>query len=350
MTADHELVAAARRVAADVLAPAAEEVDRADRVPASHLRAVAGAGLYGMVGPAWAGGGEAPEAAVRAVFEALAGACGATFFVWAQHHAPVGEMASSPNEALARRWLPLLCDGRALGGVAFAYLRRPGPAAVVAEERPGGGWRLRGEAPWVTSWGIADGFSVAAVAPGDRVVKVWLTAERLAAHGGVVATPLDLSVLQATRTVRLVLDGVDVDGAEVIAVSSLDEWRASDRVASVNPATPALGVAATCARLLRAWDEAAGAAVCAQVDACRARGEELAAPPPEERDLHALAVARAETLAVANRAALALVTATGGGAVLASSPAQRLAREAAFYLVQAQVPPVRAALLARLAP
>jgi hypothetical protein len=42
------------------------------------------------------------------------------------------------------------------------------------------------------------------------------------------------------------------------------------------------------------------------------------------------------------------VTATGGSAISASSPAQRLAREALFHLVQAQTGPVREAVLQRL--
>ncbi|HEX9992084.1 MAG TPA: acyl-CoA dehydrogenase family protein [Acidimicrobiales bacterium] len=340
MPAAHPLVAAARRVAADVLAPAAEDVDRADLVPAAHLLALAGAGLFDLTGLA------PPD--TRLVFEALAGACGATFFVWAQHHAPVGDLAASPNRDLARRWLPPLRDGRALGGVAFAYLRRPGPPAVVAEP-DGAGWRLRGSAPWVTSWGLADGFAVSAAAPGDRVVTAWLPAERLTPARGATAVPLDLSVMAATGTVRLDLDGVAVATGDVMADVDAGGWRAADRVGTVSPAPAALGVAATCARLLGEREPAVAGAVAAEVDAARARGEVLAAPPPGERDLDALAASRADQLVLATRAALALVAATSGAAVLRSSPAQRLAREAAFYLVQAQVPPVKAAVLDRLA-
>lgn len=333
------LVAAARRVAADVLAPAAEGVDRADRVPAGHLLALAEAGLFDLTGLS-------PPAA-RLVFEALAGACGATFFVWAQHHAPVGDLATSPNRDLAHRWLGPLREGRALGGVAFAYLRRPGPPAVVAEP-DGARWRLSGSAPWVTSWGVADGFAVAAAGPGDRVVTAWLPADRLAGPEA-TAVPLDLAVMGATGTVRLDLDGVPFAAGDVIADVPAGEWRAADRVATVNPAPAALGVAATCARLLAGREPATAASLAAEVDRCRERGEALAGLPPGERDLAAMADARAATLLLANRAALALVTATSGTAVLRSSPAQRLAREAAFHLVQAQVPPVRAAMLARLA-
>src|SRR5205085_4891621 len=77
-----DLIAAARAVADDVLAPAAEETDQADIVPRSHLRALADAGLFDASGH-------------REVYEILAGACGATFFVWVQHHAPVRLLQAS---------------------------------------------------------------------------------------------------------------------------------------------------------------------------------------------------------------------------------------------------------------
>jgi alkylation response protein AidB-like acyl-CoA dehydrogenase len=74
----------------------------------------------------------------REVFETLAGACGVTFFVWVQHHAPVRLLGASGNDVVRRRWLPALCSGSTLGGVAFAHLRRPGPPAVTARRTSGG--------------------------------------------------------------------------------------------------------------------------------------------------------------------------------------------------------------------
>ena len=107
----------------ELLAPAAEATDQAAVVPRSHLEALAGAGLMGLYRPP-----AAPPAVVREVYETLAGACGVTFFVWVQHHAPVRMLAASANGGAATATLDELCAGGLLGGVAFAYLRRPGPA------------------------------------------------------------------------------------------------------------------------------------------------------------------------------------------------------------------------------
>lgn len=367
-------VAAARRVAAEVLAPRAEDTDQAAAVPRDNLEALARAGLFGLAEPA-AG---VPPATMRSVQEALAGACGATYFVWAQHHSPVRLLAASANAGLRQRWLGRLCSGQAMAGVAFAYLRRPGPAAVTAEPAPGG-WRVSGVAPFVTSWGLADIFVVAAGTGGGQAL--WLGLEGREKEGVRPSAPLALSVLQSTRTVRLALD-VFVPSEDVVAEEPLDAWRRRDGRATPQPSAAALGLAGRCCSLLaaRAADlggegpvGAAAAALSDELARCRAHSYSLAdslvagplplpvdAAGPEggdaadggggplEEHLARMVEARAWGLDLAQRASLALVAALGGGAMARSNPAQRLAREAAFYVVQAQTGEGRAATLARL--
>ena len=64
----------------------------------------------------------------------------------------------------------------------------------------------------------------------------------------------------------------------------------------------------------------------------------------------AVAIGSAERdrgLDLARRATDALVAASGGGAMSLEHPAQRLSREATFYLIQAQTGDLRAASLER---
>ncbi|MGB5756638.1 MAG: hypothetical protein WBM50_06960, partial [Acidimicrobiales bacterium] len=58
--------------------------------------------------------------------------------------------------------------------------------------------------------------------------------------------------------------------------------------------------------------------------------------------------ARAETLLAVQRLGTALLAAVGGGAMQLDHPAQRLSREAMFYLIQAQSADGRRALFDRL--
>jgi alkylation response protein AidB-like acyl-CoA dehydrogenase len=328
------LVDAARRLAADVLAPAAEATDQGDVVPTSHLEALAAAGLMGVSCPE-----VRADAATRwDVFEALAGACGVTFFVWVQHHAPVRLLASSDNADLRSRWLPSLCSGAVLGGVAFAHLRRPGPPALAAR-RAGGGFVLDGEAPYVTSWGLAGMFAVAARL-GDRVLFVAVPAD---APGLKPSPPLRLVVMNASRTVRLGFDGLFVPDEGVMVDLPFADWQEQDRLATARPIPAPFGVAATCTRLLAEREPAAAAALDDERLGCRKLS--LEADPD---DLDRLVELRAWSLELSLRSAYALVTATGGQAMLRSHPAQRLVREASFYAIQAQTRALRAATLARL--
>lgn len=280
----------------------------------------------------------APAAVVREVYETLAGACGVTFFVWVQHHAPVRMLAASANRALRDRHLDDLCTGRTLGGVAFAYLRRPGPPAVVATP-VAGGYRIDGEAPWVTSWGLAGLYAVAARIDDEVMFVLVEPGPALRA-----SPPLALAAMNASSTVRLTFDGLAVSDDDVVSVVPLARWQAEDRIATAKPNPAAFGIAATCVRLL---DDTPMAA---ELDECRRRSYALAdAGLTGDAHVAALVEARAQSLALAVRAATALVVATGGRAMAADHPAQRLLREAAFFTIQAQTPALRRATLAQLA-
>jgi alkylation response protein AidB-like acyl-CoA dehydrogenase len=329
------LVDAARRLARDVLAPAAEATDQAEIVPVTHLEALADAGLMGLFCPE-----TGADAATRwAVFETLAAACGVTFFVWVQHHAPVRLLGASDNDVLRERWLPSLCSGRTLGGVAFAHLRRPGPPAVTAHPVQGG-YLFEGEAPYVTSWGLAGVFAVAARLGDDRVLFVLVPADAPALRP---SPPLRLAVMGASSTVRLGLDRLFVPTEQVVVDLSLADWHAQDRVATTRPNPAAFGVAAACIGLLDQRDQETAAALEAQRLDC---WTESARTDPE--DLERLLELRSWSLELAVRCAYALVVATGGSSMELSHPAQRLLREASFYAIQAQTAALRGATLARL--
>lgn len=328
-----------------MLAPAAEATDQAAVVPRSHLDALAAAGLYGLEGMALP--------VTRQIYEILAGACGVTFFVWVQHHAPVRMLASSPNTGLRERHLDDLCSGRVLGGVAFAYLRRPGPPSVVAVREPGG-YRVTGEAPWVTSWGLAGRYAVAARLD-DEVLFFLMEAETGGTPPGGrlhdrrpdpavrASAPLALAAMKASSTVRLTFDGLVVGDDDVLSVEPFTEWQARDRISTAQPLPATFGIAETCVRLL------GDTPLAAELAACRERSYSLAdTGRTDAAHLAAQVDARARSLALTVRAATALVVASGGRGMALDHPAQRLLREAVFFTIQAQSADLRRATLAQL--
>ncbi|GAC1517297.1 MAG: hypothetical protein NVS1B12_02010 [Acidimicrobiales bacterium] len=342
---DHPLVAAAQAVAAEVLAPAATAVDEMPLLPRSHLDAMAAAGLMGLTGPVDQGGSDAAGPVVRLVQRIVAGACGATYFTWVQHQAPVRYLAPAPDSPARRRWLGALCRGAAWGGVAFAYLRRPGPPAVRASP-DGEGWVLDGAAPWVTGWGLIDVLVVVAAAPDGRKVFAALSPQT----DGLVASTLDLMVLGSTGTVRLAFEGVRVGTDELIDVWPAPRWDRLDGEAAARPNGAPFGIADAAIAGLAEKDGRRAAGLAAALAACTARSEALLEGPVADREqwLGELTAVRDRSIDLANRAAQAWVAASGGRAMERCHPAQRLLREAAFYLVQAQTPALRSMSLDRL--
>jgi alkylation response protein AidB-like acyl-CoA dehydrogenase len=351
-----DAVARARRVADEVLFPAAQATDRAASVPRGNLDALRDAGLFGLQGPVDVPGGlGAGHAEARPVFEAVAGGCGATAFVWAQHHGAVRRLVGGDGPA-RDAWLPQLCDGSTLAGIGFAYLRRPGPPAVHA--RPHGeGWILDGTAPWITGWGAIGALVLMARADDGSVVTVAIG--RPAAHPALRAgEPQALAVMGSTGTVALAVEGLEVAGRDVVGVQSPDAWSRRDRIGSALPPAAPLGIAARAVGLLADLPDAddAAAALAVELDERRATADDvagrvLAAADASGHDLDAAIAVGAEErdrgLALARRATDALVAATGGRAMSLEEPAQRLSREATFYLIQAQTGALRAASLAR---
>ena len=132
-----DVVETAQRLADEVLFPAALATDAPRRSRARSSTPSPGAGLYGLAGPAWAGGLDADFETACAVVEALASGCLTTTFVWVQHIGTVLAAASSGNEPMRR-------TGSARSAAASAVPASPGgavpgPAQLVARETADGG-------------------------------------------------------------------------------------------------------------------------------------------------------------------------------------------------------------------
>ena len=228
----------ARALAGELLRPVAEQVDRTV-VPRSHLDAIGALGLLGLAGPRSHGGAQVAPAVVREVTEELAGACGATWFVSAQHATPLAVLTGSENAPLRDRLLPGMCAGEVLAGVAVAHLRRPGPPAVTATRTPGG-WRFEGRIGWMTGWGICDVVLLAGLTDDGRTVQVLVPARD--APGLTAGPPLALAAMQASRTVALQLDGLVVTDDEVASVWPTSEWSTADTAKTANAGPHTFGL------------------------------------------------------------------------------------------------------------
>ncbi len=318
---EQQSVAAARSLADEVLLPDAEAVDRADRVPPSHLEALDAAGLTGLA----ARGADLAERVD--VTAALAGGCLATAFLWIQGQGALAAVARSSGPAA--RFADELASGRLRAGVAITAVRGPRPLRI---EPTADGWRIDGSAPWVTGWGVVDVLRVAAVQDDGSIRTVLvdvgpgMTAERvLAVAAG------------AAGTATVTFDEVPVPADRALDVVSAEEWATADAAGLAGNGALALGVAGRAAAMLAESGRPGFVAPVQQV-----RDALLAA------DVDALPEARAACSALALHAAGALAAHDGARGVSAGSRSDRLLREAHFLLGFGSRPAIRADLLRRL--
>lgn len=352
------MIERARLIADEVLFPAATEVDRADIIDRIHLQPLAEAGLFGLGDPDPPSGQPMTTSETRRIFATVAGGCGATFFVWAQHHGVVRTLACSDNDRLREELLSPMLTGRTLAGVAFAHARRADRRAVTAQ-RVDGGWVLNGTAPWATSWGVADHFCIAAETADGKLVWSMIPGTD---PPGVSAAALHLPVFASTGTVALHFDRAQIADDAVVTIEDVANWRAQDRRRAAPGQTGVLGVADRAIRLLdeprneggggRDYDAGRAAhRLAAELDAIWSDDDRLIAELATrssgvDDDLVETASRhRAACLDLGRRSTTALLAASGGAGMDLAHPAQRLAREAMFFVIQAQTGDGRAATL-----
>ncbi len=326
----------ARQIADEVLFSAAMNVDAADRVPPGHFDALAAAGLFGLAGPAQAGGVDADLATFCNVIEIMAGGCLATTFVWLQHHSAVRALAASANSALAGEWLAPLCAGARRAGVALGGAR-PGPPPLHARPAPGG-YLFDGTAPWVTGWDMIHVVYTLARDEAGNVVAALLPAT---ASASLAADRLELAAVNASRTAELRFTAHFVPAELVSGVMPLSEWQARDAAGLRANGSLSLGLTGRCAQLMSQLRAAAPAApMQLELTAARAR---LDAADPDS-----MPAARAAAAELAFRAAGALAVAAGSRSIMAGQHPQRLAREALFLLVFGSRPAIKERLTSML--
>lgn len=312
----------AKQIAEEVLFPAAMDVETSGVIPPGHLDLLAAMGFYGITGPREYGGlGLGRDAAYR-VIEILAGGCLSTAFVLLQHHGAVRAIAENADQDVRETWLRPLCAGERRAGLALAGAM-PGPPALRAHPARDG-YVFEGTSPWVTGWGLIDTLHAAARDSDDNVVWALLDVD---ATGALSVEPLEMVAVMASQTVQANFQNYGVPADRVTAAMPLRDWQARDAAGLRSNGSLALGVAGRCCALIGP----------SPLDRELARAREAL----DVAAVQNLPAARAAAAEFAWRAAAALVVATGSRSILASSHAQRLAREAMFLLVFATRPAIK---------
>ncbi len=328
----------AHTIAEEVLFPAALEVDVQGAVPRSHFDLLAEQGFYGMAGRPADGGVEVDVPSLVGILETLASGCLTTTFTWMQHHAVVRGLTGTANAGLRDRYLGAAIRGEVRGGVSYAgAIPQPPRLWATATE---GGWLLRGEAPFVTGWGIIDVLQISARNTAGTLGTIISGLIDATAGAGIGVEELRMVAAQGSNTVRLRFADYVLPLEKITAEISHRDFLAKQGLNARLSGCLAMGVATRCIRMIGAAGRPGTAELLrAEQDTIRGRLD-AGLDEPE-----ALPAARAAASEFAYRCAGALVVAVGSSGILAQQHAQRLVREATFTLVAAGRPEIKDRLL-----
>jgi alkylation response protein AidB-like acyl-CoA dehydrogenase len=221
MTSAASYTQALDKVIADVITPAAIEVDKSAKFPRAAMDALAKAGLLGLISAKEVGGTGAGMRAAADVVEKIAEACGSTAMVTAMHYSGVAVIekfgAMEVRKAIAA--------GKHLSTLAFseAGSRSHFWAPVSTATKANGAIVLDGHKSWITSADEADSYvwSSKPVAA-EGASTIWLVSSKAAGIStvapfdglgmrGNASSPVKGTQVKVTEAERLGADGGGFD-------------------------------------------------------------------------------------------------------------------------------------------
>ncbi|MGB3296269.1 MAG: acyl-CoA dehydrogenase family protein [Phormidesmis sp.] len=279
---------------------------------------------------------------------------GALAFLQTQHQSAANFLLASQNRALAEAYLPAMAVGEKRVGVGFSQLRRE-PAPLVAQP-VAGGYRLRGEVPWVSGAGLFDEFVGAAMLPTGEAVFGLLPLVSCGDSEAQIAVsePMALFAMAATNTVCVQLQNWFLPAAQVVGIRPKGWIAKRDRTHPLSP----LGLMFGCTQAgidslqtslkRRQIDKAIANTLTAQLSQLQAELPEMMALP-EDTYRQKLAL-RGRAISLMNTCAQAAIIAASGAANVLGHPAQRVYKESLVFSVSGQTTAGAIASLSQLLP
>jgi alkylation response protein AidB-like acyl-CoA dehydrogenase len=196
-----------QRVVADVIAPAAADVDRSGAFPRPQIAALADAGLLALTVPEDAAGGGAGLRAAADVVQAVGAACGSTAMIVAMHYSATAALTATGRTDVLRE----IAAGRHLSTLAFSEYgsRSHFWAPVSTATSSGNDVLLDARKSWVTAAAEADSYvwsSRPLAAPGP--MTLWYVPAGTA--GLSVPSPFDGLGLRGNASSPVTAEGVRV--------------------------------------------------------------------------------------------------------------------------------------------
>lgn len=351
MSAD-AVLSTAKTYLSEEVAPNANTIDEDVDALREALGGLCQRELMALRRPEEFGGPDLGERDFREFQEMVARYSGSLAFLQTQHQSAVRMIGRGDNEGLKAEMLPHMGNGDLLCGIGFSQLRRPGEPIMKAEEC-GDGYRLNGQVPWVTGYGIYHQFLIGASLPDGRALFAPVPfSNTVQEDGGVIkfGEVMELAAMESPQTTQAELTDWHIPESKVAFIKP-DGWIQNNDMINVTlQGFFALGCARAGLDIVEqnhtrresAFIKDAFDRLDAEVEECR----EAMVDPAEA--LNERLRVRAWAIDLAVRCAHAAVATSSGFANSVRSNAQRVYREALVYTVSAQTSAIMEATLSRL--
>lgn len=262
----HQLVQqTSKRLATDVLAPAAKRLDKGQAYSGAVLEMLAELGLFGIALPSEFGGDGLDLLSRTLALEQLSAGCATTGALLTVHYLYCGCIARHGSDSQKREHLEPFTRGR-IGAYALTEPHCGSDAAALktSARLEGDSWVLNGTKAWVTNGLIASAAIVFAVVAGrPRSISAFIVP--LPTHGITFGAEEQLLGLRGLASGAMYLDDCRIPRANLlgdigeglqIALSALSESRVSMGAQALGIANAALTLAKDYALERRAFGQA----------------------------------------------------------------------------------------------
>ncbi|HEY1921482.1 MAG TPA: acyl-CoA dehydrogenase family protein [Tepidisphaeraceae bacterium] len=322
------------------IAARATLLDRTGDWPAEDLRDLGNAGAWRWYVPKQFGGEEIDPLALHLRYEEIASASVSTALIVSQRDSAIGLIDGTENPTLRQEILPALARGEYFATIGIAQLTTSQQGGLRAVE-DGDGYRLDGVIPWSTGAAKAK-YVIAGAITADRSQILFVLPTDL--PGVTIQTPLELVALRSSWTSRIELHDAQLDKRWLLRGPVAKALSGPSRGIPLSQVFLCFGLIRAALDLITRHDSDRAKSLAARfgeqysslhtqvLELCQAGREADAAVAGPEL--------RAACNDLAMRITQAAVALHKGSALLADHPAQRLAREAMFFLVWSCPDPV----------
>ena len=315
----------------------ASSLDRSGDWPADDLRELGEIGAWRWFVPEEFGGEGIDPLELHLRYEAIASASLATALVVSQRDSAVGLIEGSENQELRKEILPGLGRGDFFSTIGIAQLTTSRQSGLRAAG-DGNYFKLDGVIPWCTGAAKAKSIVAGAVTEDGQQILFALPTDLA---GVAIAPPMELVSLRSSWTSRVELHGVRLDRRQILRGPAVKALSGKSKGIPLGQTFLAFGLCRGALELMREDPSERSRSLAARFSE-RLSGlrDEVLEVCSSGRETDAGPRLRAACNDLTLRITQSLVTLQKGSALLMDHPAQRLAREALFFLVWSCPDPV----------